>query len=85
MRRIFFAVFLVMACATVAAADSFENAVSALQRGDSTLAARYFRPLAEQRDARAQLYLGLMYHKGDGVPQDYQEALKWLRKAAEQG
>jgi TPR repeat protein len=26
-----------------------------------------------------------MYHGGHGVPQDYQEALKWYRKAAEQG
>jgi len=25
-----------------------------------------------------------MYHGGHGVPQDYQEALKWFRKAAEQ-
>ena len=26
-----------------------------------------------------------MYYKGEGVPQDYQEAVKWLRMAAEQG
>ena len=26
-----------------------------------------------------------MYSKGKGIPQDYGEALKWLRKAAEQG
>ena len=26
-----------------------------------------------------------MYAKGNGVPQDYAEALKWYRKAAEQG
>jgi len=27
----------------------------------------------------------LMYHKGLGVPQDYKEAIKWFRLAAEQG
>jgi len=27
----------------------------------------------------------MMYDKGQGVPQDYAEALKWYRKAAEQG
>ena len=26
-----------------------------------------------------------MYAKGQGVPQDYAEAVKWYRKAAEQG
>jgi hypothetical protein len=33
----------------------------------------------------AQFNLGLMYDKGQGVPQDYAEAAKWYRKAAEQG
>jgi TPR repeat protein len=27
----------------------------------------------------------MMYAKGQGVPQDYQAALKWYRRAAEQG
>ena len=26
-----------------------------------------------------------MYAKGDGVPQDYKEAVKWFRLSAEQG
>ena len=26
-----------------------------------------------------------MYHQGVGVPQDYQEAVKWFRLSAEQG
>jgi len=26
-----------------------------------------------------------MYEKGEGIPQDYQEAIKWYRLAAEQG
>ena len=34
---------------------------------------------------RAQFLLGLMYDRGRGVPQDYKEAAKWYRKAAEQG
>ena len=39
---------------------------------------------AEQGHARAQFNLGNMYRKGDGVPQDFKEAVKWFRKAAEQ-
>jgi hypothetical protein len=43
------------------------------------------RPLAEQGDARAQFLLGLMYAKGQGVPQDPGEAAKWYRLAADRG
>ena len=85
MRRIFFAAYLVVACATVAAADSYEDALSAFMRKDYALAAQLFRPLAEQGNAKAQYNLGLMYDKGQGVPQDAQEAVKWYRKAAERG
>jgi flagellar biosynthesis GTPase FlhF len=40
---------------------------------------------AEQGDSLAQARLGFMYERGDGVKQDYEEAIKWYRKAAEQG
>ena len=40
---------------------------------------------AEQGNVTAQLTLGLRYAKGEGVPQDYEEAVEWYRKAAEQG
>ena len=39
---------------------------------------------AEQGDAGAQDKLGVMYYEGQGVPQNYAEAVKWLRKAAAQ-
>ena len=29
--------------------------------------------------------MGILYGHGEGVPQDYAEAVKWYRKAAEQG
>ena len=40
--------------------------------------------LANDRNADAQYYLGLCYYTGDGVMQNYEEAVKWYRKAAEQ-
>jgi uncharacterized protein len=40
---------------------------------------------AEQGFASAHYNLGLMYANGQGVAQDYAEAVKWYRKAAEQG
>ena len=40
---------------------------------------------AEAGDANAQLLLGVMYDHGKGVLEDDKEAVKWYRKAAEQG
>ena len=40
---------------------------------------------AEAGDAEAQIDLGVMYEYGEGVEQDFKEAVKWYRKAAEQG
>jgi TPR repeat protein len=40
---------------------------------------------AEKGDAAAQLELGGIYSKGEGVTKDVAEAVKWLTKAAEQG
>ena len=57
-------------------------------RGPATtayIARLRFRRSAEQGHALAQFNLGLMYHKGEGVPQDHTEAAWWYRRAAEQG
>ena len=40
---------------------------------------------AEAGDADAQYNLGLMYVLGEGVEQDFKEAVKWYQKAADQG
>ena len=42
------------------------------------------RKAAEQGDAAAQCYLGICYQTGQGVAQDYTEALRWFRRAADQ-
>ena len=38
---------------------------------------------AEAGDAIAQYNLGVMYEKGQGVEQDFKEAVKWWQKAAD--
>jgi len=40
---------------------------------------------AEGGNTKAQFNLGVAYGKGEGVPQDYVESMKWYRMAAEQG
>ena len=60
------------------------NAPSLLQT-DPARAVAACRRLAAQGFADARYNLGLMYHNGDGVPQDDAEAVKWYRLAADQG
>ena len=40
---------------------------------------------AEIGNPEAQFALGMAYYNGDGMPQSYGEAFKWLSLAAEQG
>jgi TPR repeat protein/serine/threonine protein kinase len=48
-------------------------------------AAERYRSAAIHGDARAQYYLGQLYHRGLGVAADKIEAARWYRKAANQG
>ena len=76
---------LALALFGVARAGPFEDAQEADQKGDYATELQILRPLAGQGNALAQLGLGVMYAKGQGVPQDYAQAFVWYRKAAEQG
>lgn len=76
MRCFLFAVFLVVASATVAAADSIDDPKSAYDRGDYTRAARLFSSLVKQGEAQPQGNLGTMYAERQGVPPNAQEAVK---------
>src|SRR5438874_281250 len=66
-------------------AGPLEDGLAAYRRDDFATAMRLLRPLADQGDAVAQARLGLLYQLGEGVPQDYAEAVKWYRLAADQG
>ena len=46
---------------------------------------KWYRKAADQNNVKAQYNMGVMYHDGQGVKQDYIEALKWYRKAADHG
>jgi len=48
-------------------------------------AASVLKQKAEQGDADAQYELGQAYASSNGVPQDFKQAVKWVRLAAEQG
>ncbi|MDR0234005.1 MAG: SEL1-like repeat protein [Zoogloeaceae bacterium] len=63
-----------------AAKQGDEAAASALEDIDEVML-----NMAEKGKAEARIYLGEMYASGLGVGRDEAEAVKWWRKAAEQG
>jgi len=72
-------------CLAVPAWADFQAGMTAHDSEDYATAMREWQPLAEQGDAQAQYHVGLLYHKGRGVPQDDAQARKWYAKAAAQG
>ena len=72
-------------CLAVPAWADFQAGMTAHDNEDYATALREWQPLAEQGDALAQYQVGLLYHKGRGVPQDDVQARKWYGKAAAQG
>ena len=63
--------------------DPVKLRISAQQGNKAAL--QGLRTLAGAGHASAQLNLGLMYDKGEGVSRDAVQAVAWYRKAAEQG
>jgi TPR repeat protein len=56
-------------------AQDFNKGVEAYEKGDYATALREWSALAEQGNAIAQWSLGVMYQNGQGVTQDYKEAV----------
>ena len=54
-------------------------------RGDYATALEVYRSLAEQGNANAEYYLGVMSEFGHGVEKDSAAAVTWYRNAAEGG
>ncbi len=65
--------------------EDLKPAMPAYQSKDFATAFSAWLPLAEQGNVLAQKLISSMYHYGNGVSQNYVDALKWLTKAAQQG
>lgn len=72
------------AMAGAAHAGTFDDATAAFDKGDYATALKLYRTLADRGDSGAQYAIGRMYAKGQGVPKDPPEAMKWFDKANEQ-
>lgn len=53
------------------------------EKGLGKRAVDAFRRLADSGDGKAQHIMGLCYYHGDGVKRDYDQAIEWLKMAAE--
>ena len=51
----------------------------------ASLSLEELKQLAENGDVKAQIRLGNIYYNGNGVKQNYSEAMRWYRKLAEKG
>jgi uncharacterized protein len=76
-------VCLAILLSSVACED--RRADKAYVRGDYDKALTDLQFLADGGESRAQYDLGLMYDRGDGVPQSDAKAMHWYERAAEQG
>ena len=87
MRKLLASLFLLITLGTIqgAYAGALEDGEAAQSRGDYATALSLFRLAATQGNAWAQINLGFMYERGQGVVEDLKEAVKWWRLAAAQG
>ena len=69
-------IFLLLFLSSPVYGDDFQKGTDAYNRKDYKTAIEKWKPLAEQGDSDAQIALGIFYKIGQGVPQDYKEALK---------
>ena len=53
--------------------------------GNSSAALADYQKAAEMGDKDAAYYLAGLYERGDGVPKDEQEAVRWFKLAADEG
>lgn len=67
------------------ATATLQQAAAAFNAHDPATAIRLYRPLADARDERAEVSLGILYATGQGVARDMPQALVWLGKSADQG
>ena len=71
--------------ASAAAPDWSFSAAGAPWPRDPTSLLAHLQREAQAGDPEAQLQLGILYGRGDGVELDYEVAAKWFRAAADQG
>jgi TPR repeat protein len=68
-----------------ALAGPWEDGMAAYNRGDYVPAVQVFHGMARAGNAKAQMMLGAMYQRGQGVAKSSAHAFMWLSLAASRG
>ncbi|NQV57297.1 MAG: sel1 repeat family protein [Rhodospirillales bacterium] len=84
------AVLILAACdpgarSTEETAHLYQLGSAAHTQGEHSRAFAILEPLAKKGHAGAQLIIGDMYNRGEGVEQDRAMAVMWFRRSAENG
>jgi len=82
--RLSFCVFTVLLYTGLCSAADLKSGKEAYEKRDYATAFKEFTPLAEQGNAEAQVNLGKMYLRGQGVLTDPDQAIKWFKASAAQ-
>ena len=85
MKLLLTTLLLTITLSSTAFGDDFSDGIAAYEKGDYKTAMKLWKPLAEHGNFSAQLYLGLMYYHGEGVPEDRVLAYMWWNLAAANG
>ncbi|MBH73758.1 MAG: hypothetical protein CMM57_08885 [Rhodospirillaceae bacterium] len=81
MRHFFKVIFFLAAMLPSISFAGFDKGREAFLREDWDVVRKEMKPLAEQRDARAQIAMGLLFAKGLGVKQNWDNAAFWFSEA----
>jgi TPR repeat protein len=84
-RRLLVALLVAGSVPGTAFAAPLQDGALAYSRGDYGQAITLLRPVAAGGDALAQIIVGYLYSKGQGVTKDEAEGARWFKLAAEQG
>ena len=84
-RIIYTTTFLILIFIDTVISADLNLAKNAYNKKDFITAFNEWEPLAKKGVTEAQVGLGLLYGKGQGLLQDYREAIKWFRLAANKG
>ena len=69
----------------VGSADELQDGLFSYRAGEYNTAYELLSPIAMQGNPVAQVLLGIMFEKGQGVTKNYKEAAKWQQLSAQGG
>ena len=85
MKKIFLGLILVATTFSYNVLAGYKEGMDALRNSDYELALAILLPIARKGVARAQYNVGLLFHQGRGINQNFKEASHWYLAAANQG